>query len=86
MNCINEHNDVKIYMKGDKIYKIDCPNFDVDYRGINAKFSIDLTMIEGRLPVDIMLYVLDWAKEHEEELKENWRRVNRNEKLLEIKN
>ena len=73
-------------MKGDKIYKIDCPNFNVEYRGIKAKFSIDLTMIEGRLPVDIMLYVLDWAKEHEEELKENWKRVNRNEELFEIEN
>ena len=44
------------------------------------------TMIKGRLPIDIMLYILDWAKEHEEELKENWRRISNKEKLLEIKN
>ena len=84
MNYISQHKDIKIFMKDDRIYKTKYPHFQVDYKGLLAKFSLDLSMIEGRLPVDVMLYILDWAQRHQDELNENWNRLRKKKKLVEI--
>lgn len=72
--CLNEYQDIKIFIKGEKFRSTYYPHFEVDYRGmIKAKFSFDLSMIEGRLPVDVILYVLDWAKQNHDVLESNWK-------------
>ena len=72
--CLNEYQDIKISIKGEKFHSTYYPHFEVDYRGmIKAKFSFDLSIIEGRLPVDVILYVLDWASHNQDVLESNWK-------------
>ncbi len=72
--CLNEYQDIKIFVKGEKFRTTYYPHFEVDYRGmIKAKFSFDLSIIEGRLPVDVILYVLDWARQNQDVLESNWK-------------
>ena len=63
-----------MFVKGEKFRTTYYPHFEVDYRGmIKAKFSFDLSIIEGRLPVDVILYVLDWARQNQDVLESNWK-------------
>ncbi|MBC8488050.1 MAG: DUF4160 domain-containing protein [Ignavibacteria bacterium] len=84
MNYISQHKDIKILMKDGRICETNYPHFQVDYRGLIAKFSFDLSLVEGRLPVDVMLYVLDWTQRHQDELSDNWKRLQKKELLMEI--
>lgn len=57
---------------GDKIYATNYPHLEVVYKDHNAKISIDQKMIQGCLPVDVTLSVLDWTARHETELLKKW--------------
>lgn len=49
------------------------PNFRVNYKGTSAVFSIDEpALVKGKLPVDISINILKWAKEHQNDLYKNW--------------
>lgn len=70
---IKEFNDIQIFMDvQDKINDFSYPHLTIKYKGLNAKVSLDLKMIQGRLPVDITLYILDWTARHEKELITKW--------------
>ena len=61
------------------------PHFHAKYGSHRAAFAIDdLQMIEGKLPHRVVSLVLEWAFLHREELKENWHRAKRREKLQKI--
>ena len=50
------------------------PHFHVRYSGSRAMFRIaDMQIIAGSLPPRAVGFVLDWARDHQAELMENWR-------------
>ena len=72
--CIKEYKDIKIFMEVDKkIYNFTHPHIIIDYKGIISKISIDLSMIQGRLPIEVKLYVLDWALNNKQDLMDKWK-------------
>jgi hypothetical protein len=81
-NCISQINDIRILMNNCKVHGMEYPHFEVDYRGLTAKFSIEsLTLLKGRLPSTITIYILEWAHDHKKELSENWSRLMKNKEL-----
>ena len=70
---VAEFDGVKIFMKepGEDIYKF--PNFRVNYKGTSAVFSIDEpALVNGKLPIDVSISILKWAKIHRDDLYKNW--------------
>lgn len=52
------------------------PHFHAYYSGSRASFSIDPgRLLRGRLPSRVQRRVLTWAVAHQNELLDNWRRV-----------
>ena len=52
------------------------PHFHAYYQDYAAVFAIDdLSLLGGALPERQMRYVLSWAREHRNELEENWVRL-----------
>jgi len=71
--CIKEFKDIKIFMEvSNKIYNINHPHILIDYRGVNAKISLDLSMIQGRLPADVKLFIINWAFKNKKDLMNKW--------------
>jgi hypothetical protein len=61
------------------------PHFHANYGEFNAEISIgDLNIIEGKLPARVLGLVIEWASLHQDELLENWRKVESLEKLQKI--
>ena len=51
------------------------PHFHAVYAGSKAIYEIEsLDLLDGQLPNRAHKLVLEWAKEHQEELRQNWRR------------
>ena len=49
------------------------PHFRVDYQGQQAQFSIETgELLAGKLPSKAVKLVREWAKDHQQELRENW--------------
>ena len=64
----------------------DPPHFHALYGDNHAVIELDtLAVRRGRLPRRALAIVLEWAVEHREELRENWRRVEVGEQLLKIR-
>ena len=50
------------------------PHFHATYGGDEATFDIEsLELIAGGLPRRAQLLVIEWARAHQDELRENWR-------------
>ncbi len=48
-------------------------HFHVDYQGQQAQFAIESgELLAGKLPSKAVKLVREWAKDHQEELRENW--------------
>lgn len=72
--CLKEYKDIKIFMEVDKkIFNIIHPHIIVDYKGVNSKISLDLSMIQGNLPIEVKLYVLDWTLNNKQDLMDKWK-------------
>lgn len=74
---VAEFDGVKIFMKtpGDDIYKF--PNFRVSYKDTNAVFSIDEpALVKGKLPIEVSINILKWARLHKEDLYKNWNSIS----------
>jgi len=62
------------------------PHFHVEYSGVRAVFTVDpLGLDEGDLPARARRLVVEWAREHKEELVANWDRARRGEMLVRIR-
>ena len=60
-------------------------HFHALYAEYEAKFSIEtLETIEGSLPRRAAALVLEWAQEHQLELREDWELCTRNQPLKKI--
>jgi hypothetical protein len=61
------------------------PHFHARYAGAEVTIDIQtLAPIRGTLPRHAMLLVLEWARLHQDELRENWLRCTRRENLTAI--
>lgn len=62
------------------------PHFHAKYNEFEAEYGIDpMQLLVGSLPNRAHGHVLEWARLHVEELKENWKRVMGHKELVEIK-
>lgn len=61
------------------------PHFHVRYGEKQARFTIDtLTQMDGDISPRVRELVLDWAKQHQEALAEDWRLAMNREPLKPI--
>ena len=61
------------------------PHFHARYGGSDARIAIDsLTVLSGRLPPRVLGLVIEWADQHQTELRANWRRARADRPLLPI--
>jgi hypothetical protein len=52
------------------------PHFHAEYNEHKASIAIQsLGLIEGKLPAKVMSLVVEWAREHQDELLENWHSI-----------
>jgi hypothetical protein len=53
------------------------PHFHAIYQGQQAEISIDsLGVLAGRLPGRALALVVEWASQHQAELRSNWERLH----------
>ncbi len=61
------------------------PHFHAYLGGQDASIAVDtLEVLEGRLPKRALALVLEWASDHRDELRENWRLAEIHGKLHKI--
>jgi hypothetical protein len=61
------------------------PHFHADYNEFSIEISInDLSILCGWLPPRVLGLVMEWALIHRKELNDNWKRVEKFEKLSKI--
>jgi hypothetical protein len=73
---VAEFDGIRVFMKSSGSDEYNFPNFRVNYKGSNAVFSIDEpALVNGKLPIDISINILKWAKEHRNDLYKNWESV-----------
>jgi hypothetical protein len=61
------------------------PHFHVIYQDAQAVLRIDtLEVSRGTLPRRALSLVVEWAVAHREELRQNWERAERGERIVEI--
>ena len=62
------------------------PHFHAEYEDYKATFLIDdITLIEGKLPLRIKGYVVEWGLAHREELRKVWELAKQKAPLKKIK-
>lgn len=70
---VAEFDGIRVFMNKNENDVYNFPNFRVNYKGLSAVFSIDEpALVKGKLPIDISINILKWAKEHREDLFKNW--------------
>jgi hypothetical protein len=58
------------------------PHFHAEYSGVKASFAIEGSRrIAGALPPRVEQIIRRWAREHESELMDNWKRARLHEPL-----
>jgi hypothetical protein len=60
------------------------PHFHARYGGGSASVDLDGNVIAGSLPRRAAALVAEWAREHRDELEENWERARRDQALAAI--
>lgn len=62
------------------------PHFHVEYNEYKVSILIDtLGLMGGKLPSRVMSLVIEWAQEHQEELRENWNSIKTTGRYNKIK-
>lgn len=74
MLVLNNHKniDYRILMDFGKIADTYYPHFIVVYKDTTVKFSIDMKIIDGELPVDLFEEVRTWANKNYRRLEKGW--------------
>jgi hypothetical protein len=61
------------------------PHFHVVYNEYEAAVSVDgLEIIKGKLPGRVLGLAVEWAVEHQQELRENWKLCEQHEQPVKI--
>jgi Domain of unknown function (DUF4160) len=85
MPRISSFYGITISMYHDEIHHHGRPHFHAYYAGATASFDIEnLTVIAGGLPPRGRRLVVEWAGEHQVELRENWQRARDHMPLFQI--
>ncbi|MDR3012290.1 MAG: DUF4160 domain-containing protein [Chitinispirillales bacterium] len=62
------------------------PHFHVRYNDFRAMISIkDLLLMEGELPPRVQGLVVEWARQHKDELLKNWDMLQETGKYFKVK-
>jgi hypothetical protein len=73
---------IVIWMYHDEIHHRGRPHFHARYGEDEASIEIEsLAVLAGELPTRARRLLTEWAKAHREELRENWERARRHERL-----
>jgi hypothetical protein len=76
---------IVIWMYYDEIHHRGRPHFHATYGEDEATIDIEsLAIIAGELPPRGRRLVIEWARAHDDELRENWARARRAEPLTPI--
>jgi len=76
---------IVIWMYHDESHHLGRPHFHAQYGDDEASIDIeDLGIIAGRLPARALRLVVEWARVHQGELRDNWARARRHEPLERI--
>lgn len=76
---------IVIWMYHDEIHHRGRPHFHAHYGDDEASIDLEsLAVLAGELPSRAARLVAEWAKAHQEELRENWERARRHEPLRQI--
>ena len=76
---------IVIWMYHDESHHLGRPHFHARYGDDEASIDIeDLAVIAGRLPTRARRLVVEWARAHQTELRENWDRARRHQPLQRI--
>lgn len=76
---------IVIWMYHDELHHLGRPHFHAGYGGEEASVDIEtLEVIAGGLPPRALRLVVEWARGHQAELRENWDRARRHEPLERI--
>ena len=73
---------IVIWMYHDEGHHLGRSHFHATYGGDEASIDIeDLEVIAGQLPPRALRLVIEWARSHQAELRENWDRARRHQPL-----
>ena len=73
---------IVIWMYHDEIHHLGRPHFHARYGEDEASIEIEtLSLLAGELPPRALRLVVEWVREHQEELEQNWARARRHEPL-----
>ncbi len=73
---------IAIWMYHDEVHHRGRPHFHASYGEDEASIDIErLAMIAGELPPRARRLVIEWARLHQAELRENWDRARRHQPL-----
>jgi hypothetical protein len=76
---------IVIWMYHDENHHLGRPHFHARYGDDEASVDIeDLAVIAGGVPPRALRLVVEWARQHQPELRENWDRARRHEPLKPI--
>ncbi len=73
---------IVVWMYYDEIHHLGRAHFHASYGGNEASIDVDsLDVLAGGLPPRALRLVVEWAREHQAELSDNWELARRNEPL-----
>jgi hypothetical protein len=76
---------IVIWMYHDEVHHLGRPHFHARYGGDEASVDIEsLEVLAGRLPARALRLVVEWARLHQAELRANWDRARRHQRLERI--
>jgi hypothetical protein len=85
MPRISSFYGITIWMYHDEIHHRGRPHFHARYGEAEASVDIEsLVTIAGELPPRVRRLVVEWAAEHQPELRDNWERARSHRPLISI--
>ena len=82
MPRISSFYGIVIWMYHDESHHLGRPHFHARYGDDEASIDIeDLAVIAGTLPRRALRLVVEWARLHDSELRANWNRARRHQRL-----
>ncbi|HUY59415.1 MAG TPA: DUF4160 domain-containing protein [Solirubrobacteraceae bacterium] len=76
---------IVIWMYHDEVHHLGRPHFHARYGDDEASIEIQtLSVLAGEMPPRALRLVVEWAREHREELEQNWARARRHEPLQRV--
>jgi hypothetical protein len=76
---------IVIWMYHDEIHHRGRPHFHATYGDDEASIDIDtLSVLAGELPPRALRLIVEWAGDHQDELRENWRRARSHQPLRRV--